>query len=123
MRTRLGAVDDGTVGRERVLLQVHLWRGNHDLAAHVGARGREATAAVLDELSHQITPRAGTRDGKVGMRVRSDGVATELVHRGHLLPHSVMGPLFGHGCSLAPGPLPGSTGLYASYPLPGQARG
>src|SRR5215831_16397366 len=99
MRTRLGAVDAGTLGRERVLVLLHPWPRNHDLARHGGARGREA-AAVLDGLSHQITPRTGARDGKVGMRVRSDCVATEVVHRGHLLPHSVMGPLFGHGCSL-----------------------
>src|SRR5215470_15307326 len=102
MRTRLDAVDNGAVGRERVLLELHPWPRNHDLATHGGARGREATA-VLDELSHQPTPRAGTRDGKAGTRVRRDGVATEFVHRGHLLPRSVVGPLFGHGCSLRRG--------------------
>src|SRR5262245_1943168 len=97
MRTRLGAVENGTVGRERVLL-LRPWR-NRDLATHGGARGGDATA-VLDELSQQPAPRAGTRDGKVGRRVRRDGVATDVDHRGHLLPRSDMGPLFGHGCSL-----------------------
>ena len=50
MRTQLGAVDDGTVGHERVLLELHPRPRNHDVATRGGARGCEA-AAVLDELS------------------------------------------------------------------------
>src|SRR6516164_922807 len=93
MRTQLGAVDHGTVGHERVLLELPRPR-NHDVATHSGARGREA-AGVLDGLSRHHAPRTGARDGVDGTRSRTrDGVATGCAvdHRGHLLPRSVMGP-------------------------------
>src|SRR5207248_11111595 len=103
MRTQLGAVDGGTVGHERVLLELRLRPLDHDIAGHGGARGHEA-AAVLDELSAHFAPWTWTcaRDGKGFARSRTgDGVADRCdVHRGHLPPCSVVGPLIGHGRSL-----------------------
>src|SRR5262249_33309140 len=122
MRTRRGAVDDGNVGRARVLPELlHPWPRMNDRATDEGARGGEA-AAVLAELSQQLTPRTGTRDGKVGIRVRCDGVATEVVHRGHLLPRSVFGPLFGHGCSLRRGRVRGQLVFRHVFVPPGTFR-
>src|SRR5579871_625530 len=102
MRTQLGAVDGGTVGHERVLLELHLRPLDHDIAGWGAARGHE-TAAVLDELSAHFAPQTGARDGKGFARSRARAGAADrcdVIHRGHLLPRSVMGPLFGHGRSL-----------------------
>src|SRR5689334_11912166 len=103
MRTQLGAVDGGTVGHERVLLELRLRPLDHDIAGQGGARGREA-GPVLDELSAHFAPWTWTcaRDGKGFACSRTrDGVADRCdVHRGHLLPRSVVGPLIGHGGSL-----------------------
>ena len=65
MRTRLGAVDGGTVGHERVLLELRLRPLDRATAGQGGARGREA-AAVLDELSAHFAPWTWTcaRDGR-----------------------------------------------------------
>src|SRR5215467_2669180 len=103
MRTQLGAVGGGTVGHERVLLELRLRPLDHDIAGEGGARGREA-AAVLEELSAHFAPWTWmrARDGNDSARSRTrDGEAGRCdVHRGHLLPRSVVGPLIGHGGSL-----------------------
>ena len=77
MRTQLGAVDGGTVGHERVWLELRLRPLDHDIAGQGGARGLDA-AAVPDELSAHFAPWTWTcaHDGKGSARSRTrDGVA------------------------------------------------
>src|SRR6516225_2666240 len=110
MRTRGGAADNGTAGHERVLLERCPWTRDHDLEARRRARVHDA-ALVLDELGRHGTTQIGASGTgqRTAVTIYEDrAVMDDAVHlRGHPLPRSDMGPLFGHESSLRRPPRPG----------------